>query len=70
MNSTEEVPRGFVVAGSDGAILLESSEEVLDQMARLVQMLVIETLRLTKGCRFYTDTAPPPRTGDCFEPSP
>lgn len=38
----EEVAGGFVVAGGDGAVLLELGEDVLDQVPRLVELLVIE----------------------------
>ena len=37
MNCGEEVPCGFIVASSDGAVLFESTKEVLDQVASLVQ---------------------------------
>ena len=37
----EEVARGLVVAGCDGAELLEFGEEVLDQVARPVEMAVV-----------------------------
>ena len=40
MDSSKEVSRGFVVARGDGAILLEPAEEILDEMARLVSLLV------------------------------
>ena len=46
MNGTEEVSRRFVVARGDGSILFEASEEVLDQVPRLVQVTVIVTLHL------------------------
>jgi hypothetical protein len=36
----EEVPRGFVIAGGDGTELLELGEEVLDEVARLVEVSV------------------------------
>ena len=37
MNCGEEVPCGFIVASSDGAVLFESTKEILDQVASLVQ---------------------------------
>jgi len=40
VNCGEEISGGFVVARCDGAILLEFAEEVLDQMARLVGVLI------------------------------
>lgn len=43
MDGTEEVTGGFVVAGGKAAILLELVEELLDQMPRPVQVLVIFT---------------------------
>ena len=33
MNCGEEVPCGFIVAGGNGAELLQFTEKVLDQMA-------------------------------------
>ncbi len=33
MNCGEEVPCGFIVAGSNGAELLQFTEKALDQMA-------------------------------------
>jgi hypothetical protein len=41
VDGSEEVLGGLVVAGCDGAELLESGEEVLDQMTRLVEIAVI-----------------------------
>ena len=46
MNCGEEVPCGFIVASSDGAVLFESTKEVLDQVASLVQFFVVEALIL------------------------
>ncbi len=40
----EEVAGGFVVARGDGAILFESTEEVFDQVTRLVNFLVVVSL--------------------------
>jgi hypothetical protein len=39
IDSSEEVAGGLVVAGGDGAELLEPGEEVLDQMAGLVRAI-------------------------------
>ena len=39
-HSSEEVSGGFIVAGGDGAELLESGEEVLDQVAGFVHVFV------------------------------
>ena len=41
MNSPEEVAVGFVVTGCDGAELLEPGEEVLDQVARFVEVVIV-----------------------------
>ena len=40
MDCGEEISGGFVVSRGDGAILLELAEEILDEMARLVSLLV------------------------------
>ena len=40
MDGGEKISRGFVVARGDGAELFEFAEEVLDQVARLVEMFV------------------------------
>ena len=49
MNGTREVARGFVIARSNGLILLESGEEILDQVARFVQMAVTAALVPARG---------------------
>ena len=41
MDGGEEVSGGFVIARGDGTKLFEPAEEVLDQMAGLVEVLVI-----------------------------
>ena len=41
MDGGEEVARGLVVAGGDGTKLLEFGEEVLDEVTRLVDVLVV-----------------------------
>ena len=41
MDAGEEVSSGLVIAGCDGAELLEFGEEILDQVAGLVQFLVV-----------------------------
>ena len=51
MDGTQEVARGLVVARSDGAVLLESGEEIFDQVACLVQMAVIAALVVARGFR-------------------
>ena len=40
VDSGEEISGGFVVEGGDGAALFEFAEEVLDQMARLVEVAI------------------------------
>jgi hypothetical protein len=41
MDSGEEVLGGFVVAGGDGAELLELGEEILDQVPGLVELAIV-----------------------------
>lgn len=41
MDRTEEVSGGLVIAGGNGAELLESGEEVLDKVARFVEFSII-----------------------------
>lgn len=43
--------RGLVVSRGDGPKLFEFAEEILDQMSRFVEMLVIRTQALTIGAR-------------------
>jgi hypothetical protein len=40
VDCSEKIPRGFVVACGDGALLFELAEEVLHEMSRLVGVLV------------------------------
>src|SRR5450432_4374535 len=47
----EKVPGGLVIARRDGAELLDPAEEVFDQMACLVQRLVICSLGLAIAFR-------------------
>ena len=49
MDGTQEVARGFVIARSNGSVLLEPGEEVLDQAAGLVQVAVIAALVPARG---------------------
>ena len=44
MDGGEEISGGFIVARGDGTILLELAEEILDEMARLVGVLVVVAL--------------------------
>jgi hypothetical protein len=46
MDCSQEVPGGFVVTGGDGAILLELAVEVLDEVATLVGLFVVDALGL------------------------
>ena len=41
MDGSEEVARGFVVAGGDCTILFEFAEEILDQVACGIKLLVV-----------------------------
>lgn len=52
MNRAEEVAGGLVVASRNGAVLLEFGEEVLDEVACLVQMLVMAARLLARGARW------------------
>ena len=49
MDGGEEVASSFVIAGGDTAEELEFGEEVFDQMARLVEFLVIFALEFAVG---------------------
>jgi len=49
VNGGEKVSAGFVVARGDGAKLLEFGEEILDQVARLVEVTVIVAADLAVG---------------------
>ena len=40
MDSGEEVSRRFIVTGGDSPKLLEFAEEIFDEMARLIHLLV------------------------------
>ena len=51
MNGAQEVASRFVVARGDGSVLLEAGEEVLDQMARLVQRPVMIARLFAPGAR-------------------
>ena len=52
MNRAEEVAGGLVVASRNGAVLLEFGEEVLDEVAGLVQVLVMAALLLARAARW------------------
>jgi hypothetical protein len=47
MDASEEVSGGLVIAGGNGSVLLELTIEVLHEVARLVQFLVVEALNLS-----------------------
>jgi len=49
MDCGEEISGGFVVASGDGAVLLELAEEILDEMARLVHLVVKAALDFAIG---------------------
>ena len=47
MDAGEEVSGGLVIAGRDRSVLLELAIEVLHEVARLVQFLVVRALDLS-----------------------
>ena len=49
MNSAEEIPFGLVVSGRDSPELLEFGEEILDQVASLVEVAVVVAGNLAVG---------------------
>lgn len=53
MDSGEKITSGLVVTGCDGSELLELAEEILDQMACLVEVLVIKSLVRAMAFRRY-----------------
>ena len=53
MDGGEKITSGFVIAGGDGSELLELTEEILDQMPCLVEVLVIEPLARAVAFRRY-----------------
>ena len=55
MDGAEEVSSGFVVASCNAAVLLESCEEVLDQVASFVQMAVVFALNVARAARWNDD---------------
>ena len=54
----EEVTGGFIVVGGNSAVLLEPTEEVFDEMASLVKLLVIVALILAVFLRRNDDFFP------------
>lgn len=54
MNGPQEVDGSLVVTSGDGTVLLEPSEEVLDQMSSLVQMPVVVAPILARAARGIT----------------
>jgi len=40
MDRGQEIPGGFVVAGSDGSELFEFGKEIFDEVARFIEFLV------------------------------
>ena len=55
INRGEEVASGFVIAGGDGAILFQAAEEVLNEMPRLIEFLVVKALFFTIFLRWNDD---------------
>ena len=55
MNRAGEIASGFVISRGNAAVLLESGEEVFDQMASFVQMFVVVALILTRAARWNHD---------------
>lgn len=53
MYGGQEVPCGLVVAGGDGAKKFEFGEEVLDQVAGLVEFLVVFPVNLAVSLGWY-----------------
>ena len=49
MNCGEEISCELVIARGDGAELLELAEEILDQVSRFIEMLVIRARALAIG---------------------
>jgi len=47
MDGAEEVSGGLIVAGRNRSVLLELTIEILHEVARLVQFLVVEALNLS-----------------------
>ena len=48
-NRSKKDPGGFIVACGDGAELLEFGEEILDEVPRLVHVLVVGTRSFSVG---------------------
>ncbi len=49
MDGGEEVARGFVIAGGDGAEEFEFGEEIFDQVASLVELFIVFPLHRAVG---------------------
>ena len=49
MDGTEEASRGLVVARGSGAVRLESSKEVFNQVTRLALVAVMAALTFARG---------------------
>ena len=53
VDSREEIDGAFVIAGCDGAKLLEFGEEILDEVTRFIELFVVLALMLAIG--FWRD---------------
>jgi hypothetical protein len=51
LNGSQEVPCGLLVAGGDGAKLRDLGEEVFDQIARCIKLMVLLARRGPVGPR-------------------
>ena len=49
INRPQKIPRGLIVAGGNGAKLFEFGKKVFDQMAGLIEMLVVGIRLLAMG---------------------
>jgi len=58
LGSGEEIASRFVIAGSDGAELLQPGDEVFDQVARLVEFPVIRAGILAVAAEGMTKDLP------------
>ena len=52
VNSTKEIASCLVIARHDGAVLFNAGKEVFNQVASLVQVLVIAALLFTRAARW------------------
>ena len=68
VNGGQEISGGFVIRGGDGAVLFEAGEEVFDQMALLVEGVVLVARVLAIAARRDTNALARflPRKNDPF----